>query len=153
MKTILIFTTCILLAIISKAQPGTLDKNFGIDGKVITNFGVNTSSKINSAITQPDDKIIGIGQYGTTIIEDSNENGFAAFRYTPDGNLDYNFGDSGKAVVRFFFESYSEARSGAVQKDGKILLSGYGWYYYFDPTYSGLITRLNTDGSVDSSFG
>ncbi|MBS1745502.1 MAG: T9SS type A sorting domain-containing protein [Bacteroidetes bacterium] len=151
MKTIFIFTTYILLAIISKAQPGTLDKSFGTDGKVITNFGDSTYPTINNAIIQADDKIVVIGSYASATEE--HPTSFAAFRYTSDGNLDYNFGDSGKAVVVIPFESWSEARYGAIQKDGKILLSGYGWYYYFDPTYSGLITRLNTDGSIDSSFG
>ncbi|MEP6466854.1 MAG: hypothetical protein ABJB05_11150, partial [Parafilimonas sp.] len=61
MKTSLIFTAFILLAIVSVAQPSTLDKSFGVDGKTITYFGSNTFSGINNATIQLDDKIVVIG--------------------------------------------------------------------------------------------
>jgi uncharacterized delta-60 repeat protein len=151
MKTIFFFITLIFLASVSNAQPGTLDKSFGNEGKIITNFGLNTFPKIVKAVIQSDDKIIEVGHYYPGNVEDPY--GFLAVRYTADGVLDYSYGDSGKTVIQLPFEDDIFVSDVAIQKDDKILLAGYGKYDYFDPVSSGIITRLKTDGSVDSSFG
>lgn len=64
------------------------------------------------------------------------------------GTLDSTFGTGGLATVAFSGNSY--ARGAAVQRDGKIVLVGSA------PGTNGTdfaITRLNTDGSLDTSFG
>ncbi len=151
MKTILFFAALILFIKNCESQPGTLDKSFGTGGKVITNFGVNSAPDIVKAVKQSDDKIIEAGHYDPGILGDPY--GFLAVCFAADGALDYSYGDSGKTVIQFPFEDDAYVNGVAIQKDNKVLLSGYGYHDYFNPIYDGVITRLNTNGSVDSSFG
>jgi uncharacterized delta-60 repeat protein len=144
MKTILFSFIFCLIHVCLTAQPGTLDGSFGIDGKVLTSFGVSEYPTFYKGILQTDDKIIEVGNI---------DDGFLAVRYTADGVLDSSFGENGQKIINFPFESHSEARFVAKQNNGKIIISGYGFYGFTFPVYSGLIVRLNTNGSVDSSFG
>ena len=82
---------------------------------------------------------------------------FAVVRYNSNGSLDTSFGPGGKVTVRFkgYFDS---ARAVAIQPDGKIVVGGFEMYYWLiGPT--GLngsdiaLVRLNSDGSLDTSFG
>ena len=41
----------------------------------------------------------------------------------------------------------------AVQVDGKIVAVGHSWSHLFVDAYSGVVSRFNIDGSLDSSFG
>lgn len=151
MKLSLLFTTLIFFAITGKTQPGTLDESFGIEGKTTTNFGKNTSPEIFKAVLQNDNKIIEIGTYHSD--KTDKPQGFFAVRYTADGFIDSSFGENGKQVIQFSFADDSYAYDAAVQNTGKILLAGTGWQNYMHPVYSGIISRLNTNGFVDSSFG
>ena len=78
-------------------------------------------------------------------------------RYSKNGKLDRNFGKSGVATLSFDVPggdvSDDSARSIVVQPDGKLLVVGKS-----DPAGGalgrrGLILRLNTSGSLDTSFG
>jgi uncharacterized delta-60 repeat protein len=138
---------------------GTLDDTFGnIDpntnqrtGIVITPFtyqGVsyNLISAEGAALqkvpteTGIEERLIQAG------VLQSNSGGydFAVVRYTPAGDLDLSFNGSGKQII-------SSGTSGGVyactiQGDGKIILSGYTGVNW-------LLMRLNSDGSLDTSFG
>ena len=72
---------------------------------------------------------------------------FGVARFLPDGALDASFGNGGIAHVPF-----SNVINGAValQSDGKILVAGIA-----GPSSAELfaVARLNTDGSLDASFG
>lgn len=140
MKTILLllFTTIVFFA---NAQSGTLDTSFGIEGKVTVNYSKSINPDIKKAVLQTDDKIIEAGTF------------FLITRFTADGSLDSTYGSEGKTVLQIPFLDQSFLKAAAIQKDGKCLLSGYGWYNYFDPVYSGVIARLDVDGSIDSTFG
>ncbi len=151
MKAIFL-TTLLLLSIIVNAQPGTLDKSFGTDGKVLTSFGKNTYPDILKALVQSDDKIINVGLYGSADIKEPN--GFLSVRHTADGEIDTSYGENGKAVVEIKFEAQTFIRGAAIQKDNKVILSGYGYHEGRDILiYDGIIVRLKTDGTIDSSFG
>ncbi|HRH48859.1 MAG TPA: hypothetical protein PLP23_08905 [Panacibacter sp.] len=129
----------------AKAQPGTLDPSFGIGGKVINQlFG-----RIRCTALQKDGKILAAGlAYEETII---------IVRYNSDGTLDLSFGTNGKVLtdlVPRFHLYYSQATALAIQSDGKILITGYGFRnsgLYGD--YDVLLARYNTDGNLDASFG
>ncbi|MEP7317232.1 MAG: T9SS type A sorting domain-containing protein [Panacibacter sp.] len=128
-----------------KAQPGTIDSSFGINGKVINElFG-----RVRCTALQKDGKILAAGlAYEETII---------LMRYNIDGTLDNTFGVSGKVLtdlVPKYHIYYSQAMALAVQKDGKIVITGHGYRdvgLYGD--YDILIARYNPDGSLDESFG
>lgn len=115
---------------------GTLDTSFDSDGKTTTDFG--TTSEILSLKIQSDGKILAAGD----VFGASTDFGLA--RYNTDGSLDTTFGTSGKTTINFGGEE--SPFSIALLSDGKILAGG---------TKDGdfIIARLNSDGSLDTSFG
>ncbi len=75
-----------------------------------------------------------------------------------DGALDSTFGTGGKVQIQFPLPPGATASytwmDTAVQPDRKIVTVGYGTSTYQGTTYYGWVAaRLNTDGSLDTSFG
>lgn len=135
-------------ALVRMNNDGTLDNTFSGDGKVITIF--NNSGYDDNAFcvaVQSDGKII----EGGSAITDAGIQGFAAVRYNNDGTIDNSFGTNGKLVFPIGNE-LPFAVSIIIQPDGKILLGGYSWSTNLFPiNYA--IARLNSNGSLDNSFG
>lgn len=127
----------------SFAQDGQLDSTFGLGGKVLT--GIGTFDDPSYAVAnQIDGKIIVAGQSYTETNYD-----FSIIRYKNDGSIDTSFGNNGIALVSF--GSYDDkARAVAIQTDGKIVVAGYSSNGLKD---NFAIARLNTDGTLDNSFG
>ena len=122
---------------------GSPDISFGTGGKVVTPFGDN-SFGAKQIVIQPDGKFVAAGSGG-----DFPNSGFALTRYNTDGLLDPSFGTNGK-VLTLFAPGYGGAGTVALQSDGKIVASGYG----YQGTNSNLsLARYTADGSLDSSFG
>lgn len=75
--------------------------------------------------------------------------GLFHFSHAQSGQLDNSFGIDGIAVSSFDATQDSEAKTMAIQADGKILIAG-------DTSLGSVtkmsVTRMNTDGSVDTSF-
>ena len=119
---------------------GDLDPSFGLDGKVLTDFGAFSNDEAFAVVLQPDGKIVaaGTGTPGAT-------SDFALARYEEDGELDPGFGSGGR--VSTDLETGEIAFAVALQSDGKIVAAGF---------ISGddfALVRYNVDGSLDSSFG
>lgn len=68
--------------------------------------------------------------------------------FAQDGTLDSSFGSNG--IVTTDLGAWDNGEGVAVQTDGKITIAGYS--YSSDTVYYAL-TKYNTDGSIDSSFG
>jgi uncharacterized delta-60 repeat protein len=140
------------LNVSSFAAPGDLDLSFGQGGIAYTNFAdypnfAIYNSLANAAAVQPDGKIVVVGSASVVVGEPFS--GSAIARYNPDGTLDSTFATGGKFFRRFGIQSHF--RSVVIQPDGKILAAG-----DLSPrasTYSSLIVRYNTDGTLDTSFG
>lgn len=148
MKKIISTLTFIYLAhCVIYGQAGSIDSSFGSNGKVLIPFSNGLSFSINDGFTQADNKIISLGE-----MTSASGNNFVAIRYNADGKLDSSFGNNGIATVSFDV-GFAEAYSGAVQSDGKIILAGYGSTGFVTQVIYGLVTRLNTDGTLDNSFG
>lgn len=94
---------------------GSLDNNFGIQGRTRTDFGVFDIAF--SVKVQPNGKIVTAGVIGGTAT------GFAVSRHNPDGSIDQGFGQGGKATA--YFEVTDEAHAVAIQPDGKIVVGGF----------------------------
>ncbi len=112
-------------------QDGTVDEGF--------NSAININS-LTTLLVQPDGKIL-VG--GLTLYQNiPNATSYPLVRLNADGSYDSTFTLSGVQA--------RTAKALALQPDGKILFS------YTSPTagieFSGDISRLNPDGSVDSSF-
>ena len=134
-----------LVIVTVNAQPGTLDSSFGVNGTApVAGFEV-----ANATALQADGKIVVAGEVTGS---------FVVSRFNSDGSIDAGFGQNGIVKTNTFptHNFYtSEAKSLAVQQDGKILVAGSGYYTsrYSDDQYDFLIIRYNTDGSLDESFG
>lgn len=117
----------------ASAADGDLDTTFGTGGKVVTNFGAD--DRIFSSVLQSDGKIIVAG---------SSNNNFAVARYNTNGDLDTSFDTDGLDPIDF--GSTDSAEAAAIQSDGKIVVAGTSGNDF-------ALARLNTDGSLDTSFG
>ena len=120
---------------------GSLDTSFDGDGLVVTDLSV--PSYIDSIIEQSDGKLVVLGASGNT-----NQEKFTVARYLTDGSLDTSFDGDGLAL---FSTGTSRHIPSALlqQNDGKLLLAGYN----DEGSYStAIIYRLNSDGTVDTSF-
>jgi len=132
---------------------GSLDTSFSGDGIVTTDIattmGVGKSSDwIGDFVLQTDGKILVTGY--STIANGSGAYFLTLLRYNADGSLDASF--SGDGVVAIEGGSMNLfGHSIALQPDGKILVAGDAM------ARSGgsrgiLLTRFNSDGSLDTSF-
>jgi len=117
---------------------GTLDSTFGTGGKAIVDMGGTTDSA-NALRIQSDGKIVAAG---------TNGNDFAVLRLNANGSLDTTFNTTGKKTLDF--GGTDVARAVAIQPGGDIVLAG----DFGSPTAADIaVARLNSSGSLDSSFG
>jgi uncharacterized delta-60 repeat protein len=123
---------------------GSLDSTFDGDGKLIVDVG-GTYDAGFSLIQQADGKLVqgGCSGKGSTFDYD-----FSLIRLNADGSLDSTFGSGGKFIVPMG-SGYDQGGSLIQQIDGKLVLGGYSFNGSNDD-FS--LIRLNTDGSLDSTF-
>jgi uncharacterized delta-60 repeat protein len=134
---------------IAKLLPnGTLDPNFGGDGRVTVGFelGGNFDDEATELILGPDGSI-----YMTGVATDNGYD-LAAVKLLPDGTPDATFGTGGKVSIPFDLGgSNSDISYGsALQSDGKLVIVGL--IEDGTGTVVGLV-RLDTDGQLDPTFG
>ena len=112
------------------------------NGQIDTSFilGEGFNGQINSLAIQPDQKIIAGGSF--TKFNGSSLNAGRIVRLLPDGSKDPSFdtGSGADGIIEIV----------ALQPDGKILAGG-RFKTFNNLPFAGLV-RLNTDGSIDSSF-
>lgn len=122
---------------------GQIDNSFGTNGKVMVPMG--TEGDGNGSVIQPDGKIVMAGR----TLNSPGVYGVGLLRLTANGALDNSFGSSGK-VLTSFGPNDETLNSVALQPDGKIVAVGNAqWGTYFDTA----ALRLNTNGTLDGSFG
>ncbi|MEN9751485.1 MAG: hypothetical protein RLZZ600_532 [Actinomycetota bacterium] len=126
---------------------GTIDSTFGSSG--VATITATESDAIRGIAVQDDGKIITSGYYSTPGWSDGWN--YYAARFNVDGTLDASFGTSG-IVDLDIGVGHDVPRGMAVQNDGKILIGG-DIEYQSGADYRVAIVRLNTDGSLDTSFG
>lgn len=128
---------------------GSLDPNFGGDGRVTVAFdiGGNLDDEALELIAGPDGSIFVTG------VATDNGYDFAAAKLLADGTLDPSFGNGGKATVPFDLGgSNSDLSYGsALQPDGKLVLAGFVPVSATDSDIA--LARLSVNGSLDSTFG
>jgi uncharacterized delta-60 repeat protein len=126
---------------------GTLDSSFDNDGIVITNLatidGYTTRDRILAIAIQSNGKIVAAGY--STICDCT-----AIARYNTNGSLDTSFSDDGK-FSQAFGASGDQANAVSIQNDGKIVIAGYMSIGGGTSEFS--LARLNTNGTLDTSFG
>lgn len=124
---------------------GSLDPTFNI-GRGAGFNTVGCTGEVRAIAVQADDKILVGGSFGT--FGDTGPSQFRSYlaRLNPDGSLDSSFiglipgnGPSG------------EIDDIAVQADGKVLIASFNMTSY-DGVSVGYFARLNTDGTLDTTF-
>ena len=128
---------------------GSLDATFGDSGRVTTNVTSHNDGGLAIAL-QGDGKIVVLGSYLTGLMVPEAE----LVRYHANGSVDTSFGVNGRVAGSFATEHF-EPVSMTLQADGKIVIAGDAGSPYFPATwpYNFELRRLNTDGSLDTTFG
>jgi uncharacterized delta-60 repeat protein len=121
---------------------GILDATYGTGGTVITTFG-GMEEWCNAIALQGDGKILMTG-YSTG---NGNPYKVAVARFTDAGVLDTTFNSTGKVLTAV--TNHDVGNAIALQTDGKIVMGGVA-FNASNQDFS--IYRLNTDGSLDSTF-
>ncbi len=119
---------------------GTLDTTFGVDGRLATSL-LRRANDVQ--VISGGDILIA----GRAFDSDNNDNELAVLKLTSTGDIDTNFGDRGLATADFFGQD-DEAKSLAIQTDGKILAAGFAT----DGDFDFAIARFNTDGTLDTDY-
>jgi uncharacterized delta-60 repeat protein len=126
---------------------GTIDESFGEHGYgyLTGDFQVTDDEQVQ-IVVQNDGKILTIGRW--------KPHEHVVARFLSNGVPDSSYGSNG--VVRLAMEyssfSYIETASGALQSDGKLVVAGaqeFGSFFQ----HRMVAARVNTDGSIDSTFG
>jgi uncharacterized delta-60 repeat protein len=126
---------------------GSLDTGFGVNGWAVIPFG-NIASFADDVAIQNDGKIVIAG----FALNGDNRFQIAAARLNADGSVDNSFGTSG--TVLFNVGDWNDFGEGVViQNDGKILIGGHKWISNIEQRHDLFVARLNTDGSLDTSYG
>ena len=122
---------------------GTLDTSFNTTGTKLVNLGSGNDLAFTVEL-QPDSKIL-LGGYASN----GANNDFAVVRLSSTGVLDTTFNSSGIRLIDSGF-GVDEARGMKLLSDGKILLGG---TMASAGTGEFAVVKLNSDGSLDTSFG
>jgi uncharacterized delta-60 repeat protein len=125
---------------------GTPDPNFGGDGTVVTSFGDSTTELFNHLALRSDGKIYASGNRTIGGVTNS-----LIVRYSAEGVLETDFGDAGRVNVNFVG---SQDRVGEIlpAANKKLLVAGNN-LKNSGTLDDAFIVRLNSDGSLDTSFG
>ena len=148
-RSLLVLNLSLIISFVF-AQAGTLDSSFGVNGKATISFNNPNGEYASTVGIQKDGKIITGGSIGGF----SYNSDFALARFLSNGNPDSTFGLNGKVTTHFdYFFSSSYIVKILVQPDGKIIASGAAIVTSNNELfYVNYFTRLNTNGSIDTTF-
>ncbi len=123
---------------------GSLDKSFGQDGIVTTDFADENSDVAYGVALQENGRIVAAG-----VSTDGGTGLFALVRYMPNGDPDTGFGTEGRVFTARGMTT--QGKDVAVTADGKIVTGG--WFQSFSSAMDLMLSRHLPDGQLDESFG
>jgi uncharacterized delta-60 repeat protein len=129
---------------------GSVDGSFGNGGLVTVAFH---NSDMSPRDANP--KAVAIDASGRILVGGDGSGGFAVARLNTDGSLDPSFGSAGEFTITFDPRQGASLTGLSLQPPtGKIVLSGnVPVVGAFPPAQEGAVLRLNTDGTLDTTFG
>ncbi len=122
---------------------GSLDTSFGTAGEVVFSTGGSDHTALTDMTLTSDGDIVGTG-----FVNSGGDDSIVVMRFTADGILDTTFNGSGYKLIN---TGSGDASGNAVQlhSDNRIVVIG---ERYNGSTTETRIVRLNTDGTLDTSF-
>lgn len=138
------------VALVRYNSNGTLDKNFGGDGKVIAD--PPGRSEVYALLRQPDGKLVVAGRNTGRNASGINESqGFLLVRRHADGSRDSGFGGGDGIVITSVGYGPSEAHDLLARFDGKLVVLGEAYKSGHHIDFA--LVRYNPNGTLDKSFG
>jgi uncharacterized delta-60 repeat protein len=122
---------------------GILDPSFNGSGTEVTALGANSAP--TGVAIQKNGKIVVVGNSG------SGNDQFTVLRYLAGGGPDPSFGGGDGIVTTNFGSGDTDALDVAIQKDGKILVTGL--IEVGSSRARGVLARYRSNGTLDPSFG
>ncbi|WP_374586729.1 DUF4214 domain-containing protein, partial [Pseudoduganella sp.] len=124
---------------------GDVDLSFGNQGSIKI---PDDNVKLNQVLLQSDGKILAAGSH--------NAGGYAytpvVYRFNADGTLDTSFGNGGNCTFSYP-SSAASVSAMAIQPDGKIVTVSATSVARLSSETSFGVTRINPDGTLDTTFG
>lgn len=139
---------------------GHLDPTFGDNGRVFLGWDADpnvTPYDVAIAVLAPSDgSVILVGNGSDSGVNFGSYSAICIAKLTPAGTFDTSFGNDlttlGQSKIHGGGATYQiTATSAALQSDGKIVIAGN--VLYASGKQEAAVWRLNTDGTLDSSFG
>lgn len=139
---------------------GTLDSSFGANGSTVINFyESNGFDEVQWLAQQADGMLIAAGSAAPSNPAQIEE--MVVVRLTTVGLLDPTFDGDGRISIDAGGDpsgsnggNFAETAFAALQSDGKMVLAGTSNSNFWEiDSCTPILARLNTDGSLDSSFG
>lgn len=149
---LLLIAGCALVASPSSAGaisvPMKLDPSFGTGGRTLVDVAGSTwEDEPFSLLMKRDGKFVLPGKAVNPVTGNFDQ---AILQFTKNGALDTSFSGDGIALVDYF-GGHDEALAVVEQSDGKLVAGGFA---HNDTTSNDFaLVRLNTDGSIDTTFG
>lgn len=132
-----------LFSIFRFLTDGSPDLSFNSTGFKTISFN-NQNMNINHIEFQTNDKVIVSGY-----ISNGTNNDFAIAQLNSDGTLDTTF-DTDGILILAIGTANDQAYSHKIQNDGKIVVFG---ETFNGTNYDFVVARINSDGTLDTSFG
>jgi uncharacterized delta-60 repeat protein len=130
-------------ALVRYESTGRVDRRFGDNGRVLTDFSGTGSTDQAFAVA-----IDSVGRIVVAGYSSSNAGvDFAIARYNPDGTPDNSFNSTGKVLTNFGGDDVATAV--AIDVYDKIVVAGYS---NAGGTSDFAVARYNIDGRLDSTF-
>lgn len=133
-------------AMLKLTSNGTLDNNFGPNGRLIIDFQGRKDEASGIAITS-DGKIL---ISGTTANTNGSESAFAVAEFNSDGTLNTSFANNGREILGFGL-NFATCNAIALQADNKIVLGGTVSNSLGQSNFA--LARLTPGGVLDNTFG
>jgi uncharacterized delta-60 repeat protein len=121
---------------------GTLDSTFGSNG--VSSYQLEPTGTLigtYDGLVDPNRNVLVSGYAGTD---------FFVMRFLPDGSVDTSFGNNGVFMYQPSSSGWGNGRGLALQPDGKIIAVG---QQSVGRGTASVVLRLNTNGTLDSTFG
>ncbi|MBC8108147.1 MAG: hypothetical protein H7Z14_16295 [Anaerolineae bacterium] len=128
---------------------GSPDSTFNFGGTTTTDFNGEFDSSYAVAVDSSGRTIV-VGSTSSSFSE-MRDSRIAIARFDARGDLDHLFINGGKTTTVLAGPSNDEGQATLIQSDGKILVAGNRTSG--NTTLDLAITRYNTDGSLDATFG